>query len=66
MSLVEDQEEPVHDVEDYKHPREGFQKEFVNPKMRYFSRVFVGLRQKVMFTRNFQKKGEFSEALVLF
>ena len=36
-ALVEDQEEPVHDVEDYKHPREGFQKELVNPKMRYFS-----------------------------
>ena len=40
LSSVEDQEEPVHDVEDYKHPREGFQKELVNPKMRYFSRVF--------------------------
>lgn len=31
LSLVENQEEPVHNVEEYEHPREGFQKELVNP-----------------------------------
>ena len=36
LSLVENQEEPVHYVEDYEHPREGFQKELVNPKIKTF------------------------------
>lgn len=66
LSLVENQEQPVHDVEDYKHSREGFQKELVNPKRIHFSVILKGLCQKVMFTRIFQKNGEFNEALDLF
>ena len=40
LSLVENQEEPVHYVEDYEHPREGFQKELVNPKINTISNAF--------------------------
>ena len=66
LSLVENQEEPVHDVEDYKHSREGFQKELVNPKIICLSIILKRLCQKVMFNRIFQKNGEFNEALDLF
>ena len=31
---VKNQQEPVHNVEDDKHAREGFQKELVNPKIK--------------------------------
>ena len=47
-------------------PGKAFRKNLSILKWDILAEFLVGLRQKVMFTRNFQKKGEFSEALVLF